>query len=417
MISHATTGATILALAYTYDANGNRTSGDDQRQGAPRAGTLDALNRLTGVAHSGGGATTYTYDANGNRLTKTTGAGTATYTHNAGERLTSDGVSTYSYDADGNLTARGADTFAYDYAGRMTGATVAGATSTYAYDGDDTRVSVTTGGTPIPQLWDRVCGGTKCGGSCGGGGRTTVPMMVDDTASTYLWADGLAAEVASGGTRLEDLNDGLGSVRSWTDAGASVTASANYDAFGGLAASNGTPGQFRFTGEQWDAATGFEFLRARYYDSAVGRFTASDTVQPNAEGTQGWNLYAYVANNPTTWVDLTGRLRPATPESFALYAVQVAAKAGLVGLGIAIADNLKLLALLLQGAWALIDFMKVLVQPEPEACVGEYEDCMDDCKLWRLGTRGPCVRACGEALAECRRKLWLGNRRLIQTPR
>ena len=29
-------------------------------------------------------------------------------------------------------------------------------------------------------------------------------------------------------------------------------------------------------------------------------------MQPNAPGTQGYNLYAYTANNPTTWVDLSG---------------------------------------------------------------------------------------------------------------
>ena len=31
-------------------------------------------------------------------------------------------------------------------------------------------------------------------------------------------------------------------------------------------------------------------------------------MQPNAPGTQGYNLYAYVANNPTTWVDLSGHM-------------------------------------------------------------------------------------------------------------
>ncbi len=29
-------------------------------------------------------------------------------------------------------------------------------------------------------------------------------------------------------------------------------------------------------------------------------------MQPNAPGTQGYNLYAYTANNPTTWVDPSG---------------------------------------------------------------------------------------------------------------
>lgn len=38
----------------------------------------------------------------------------------------------------------------------------------------------------------------------------------------------------------------------------------------------------------------------------TGRFLSADPVQPNAPGTQGYNLYAYVANNPTTWVDPSG---------------------------------------------------------------------------------------------------------------
>ena len=47
-------------------------------------------------------------------------------------------------------------------------------------------------------------------------------------------------------------------------------------------------------------------LRARELDPTLGRFLSADTVQPNAPGSQGYNLYAYVANNPTTWTDPNG---------------------------------------------------------------------------------------------------------------
>ncbi len=61
-----------------------------------------------------------------------------------------------------------------------------------------------------------------------------------------------------------------------------------------------------YTGQLTDPSTGFIDLRARQLDPTLGRFLSADSVQPNAPGTQGYNLYAYTANNPTTWVDLSG---------------------------------------------------------------------------------------------------------------
>lgn len=61
-----------------------------------------------------------------------------------------------------------------------------------------------------------------------------------------------------------------------------------------------------YTGEQYTAATGLLHLRARDLNPTLGRFLSGDTVRPNAPGSQGYNLYAYVANNPTTWVDPSG---------------------------------------------------------------------------------------------------------------
>ena len=61
-----------------------------------------------------------------------------------------------------------------------------------------------------------------------------------------------------------------------------------------------------FTGELTDPTTGLVDLRARELDPTLGRFLSADTMQPNAPGSQGYNLYAYVANNPTTWTDPSG---------------------------------------------------------------------------------------------------------------
>ena len=101
------------------------------------------------------------------------------------------------------------------------------------------------------------------------------------------------------------LTDGLGSVRASADASGTVSGAVALDVFG--ATRTGTAGLFGFTGEQTDP-TGQVHLRARNYLPDLARFGARDTVQPNAPGSQGWNLYSYVANNPTTWTDPSGNV-------------------------------------------------------------------------------------------------------------
>jgi RHS repeat-associated protein len=49
---------------------------------------------------------------------------------------------------------------------------------------------------------------------------------------------------------------------------------------------------------------GFYYMRARYYDPAVGRFISEDPI-----GFDGGdvNLYAYVLNNPILFIDPWGQ--------------------------------------------------------------------------------------------------------------
>jgi RHS repeat-associated protein len=72
------------------------------------------------------------------------------------------------------------------------------------------------------------------------------------------------------------LPDHLGSVRTETDALGQVTVARHFDPFGvPLGVDGGSP--FGYTGEWWDAGMGLVFLRARYYDPAVGRFITRDS--------------------------------------------------------------------------------------------------------------------------------------------
>jgi RHS repeat-associated protein len=90
------------------------------------------------------------------------------------------------------------------------------------------------------------------------------------------------------------------------DASGSPIASTDHDAFGVVRSQTGASLPLGFTGELTDPTTGFLDLRARDLDPALGRFLSRDTVSPNAPGSQGYNPYAYVANNPTTWTDPSG---------------------------------------------------------------------------------------------------------------
>ncbi len=87
-------------------------------------------------------------------------------------------------------------------------------------------------------------------------------------------------------------------MRGITDSTGTLTGSTSYDAFGAVRAQTGSSLSLGYTGQLTDATTGFIDLRARQLDPTLGRFLSADSVQPNAPGTQGYNRYAYVGQQP-----------------------------------------------------------------------------------------------------------------------
>jgi len=182
--------------------------------------------------------------------------------------------------------------YGYDQAGRLITATVGMTQASYIYDGDGLRQSkiITTaqGVSTTPETWSTVEG---------------LPLLLQDGMATYVTGpDGLPLEAISGMTAQYLLYDQLGSTRGILNSSGSLVGSQTYDPYGNLKSRTGTTlVPFGFAGQLTDAETGFQYLRARYYDPATAQFLTRD---PLAGLTQ--QPYAYTADDPLNALDLTG---------------------------------------------------------------------------------------------------------------
>ena len=63
-----------------------------------------------------------------------------------------------------------------------------------------------------------------------------------------------------------------------------------------------------YRGQQYDQEAGQYYLRARYYNPVIGRFTQEDSYRGD-----GLNLYAYCGNNPMMYYDPSGHTKVTQP--------------------------------------------------------------------------------------------------------
>jgi len=67
------------------------------------------------------------------------------------------------------------------------------------------------------------------------------------------------------------------------------------------------PGSWFTNSEVFDPETGFYYLRARYFNPAVGRFQTADPYEGTTSDPLTLNKYVYAANNPVNRIDPSGK--------------------------------------------------------------------------------------------------------------
>ena len=282
---------------YTYDPLGRRDS-VTTLDGKTTFG-YDADRRLTSVSLPDGRTLTYVYDAAGNRIgVSDNGAATAYTTNNLNEYTSIAGTS-QSYDSAGNLRGSGTSSYVYDPLNRLAAVTAASGSDSYEYDALGHRVAVIHNGQRTEFLIDPA--GNPVAEYSGAG----------QLVAHYVYGSLLTSRVdATGAPAYYDF-DAVGSSAGLTGPSGGYVNRYTYLPFGeSLSVAETIPNEFRFVGAfgvQHDQ-NGLDYMRARFYSAAQGRFIQPDPLGPAG----GVNLYVYADNNPLEEIDASG-LFPAGP--------------------------------------------------------------------------------------------------------
>ncbi len=289
--------AGALPLCDRFHRQPHARHGDRQRRHVrDQLHTYDPLNRLTAADYSTGESFAYAYDAVGNRTAMTDTAGVITYTYDAANRLTEiqhpdASIETYTWDARGNLIGDGAFTYDYNAAGRMVRADSATDAIIYGYNADGLRVTKEAkSGPSVAYTWDWATG---------------VPEMLSDGDALYLVGHETLGQFADD-VWTYHLPDALGSVRQATDATGAVTAAREWTPYG-VEMGDAQPG-LGYTGEWFDAEVEAQYLRARWYDVATGRFTSRDPWEGDPLRPISLLPYPYASDNPVNRTDPSGEI-------------------------------------------------------------------------------------------------------------
>jgi RHS repeat-associated protein len=302
LVNYAPDGTVNSRFDYTYNSLREETS--EGTLDGTWTYTYDAIGELTHAVFASTNPSmpnqdlAYAYDAAGNRTQTIINGVTTTYTTNNMNQYTQVSGTTYGYDANGDMIsatdASGTTTYTYNAQHQLMGVTAPGGSSSYRYDVFGNLAATVQNGQTTNYLIDPA-------------GLSTVSSTYNATGNLiahYTYGLGLTSLTTATGTQLYYDFDGLGSTVGLTGTMGSYVTTYHYLPFGASTAAGTAPNPFQYVGRTgvMSVANGLQYMRARFYDEAQGRFTRPDPI--GLAG--GSNLYAYTQNHPIGKADPSG---------------------------------------------------------------------------------------------------------------
>ncbi len=270
----------------TWNSSQTDTYGYD-----PKLDYLTAASYGDGLANA---TPTWSYDAAGNR--------NDAVTDNL-NRATSLGGTTVTNDILGNRITKGSNTCGWDILNRMTSFTSSSGVTNYVYRADGMRVSKSNSTGSTSYRYDGQMGMEDVDFASNG--------TVSEVTDYGIGARGIdAMYVTQSGTMsasypIYDAHGNMISTLSKQGTGGfAYSALRTFDAWGVIrrGAQTGDPKGRHCAnlGHKQDDESGLIYMRARYYESADGRFISQDPAR------NCLNWFCYCSNNPICFADRTG---------------------------------------------------------------------------------------------------------------
>ena len=287
-------GEVLAQNRYAYDRNGNRT--EKQQLRGTTYYTYDSINQLINVKYPDYEEQLF-YDKAGNRSKRIVNDVTEHYLYDKRNRLirqvfqqpTGTTAKHYIYDNAGNLMNDGERIYKNDAFNRVTRVeTTTGQVQINRYDVEGLRYEMEENKKLVQFIFNE--------------NREVVVEQSDSDIKRLIRSYDLwASECEPEKTWYHYASDEQGSIIFITDE-EKICNKYDYDAWGNLTTCEEIiPNRYLYIGQQFDQITQQYYLRARYYNPVIARFTQEDIYRGD-----GLNLYTYCDNNPVIYYDPSG---------------------------------------------------------------------------------------------------------------